>query len=65
MTKYILTGPHALEFPDLRVEPSPGGTPFEYELDPAREASLAHVLKRADEPEVVADAPPPSRRGGR
>jgi hypothetical protein len=63
MTKYILTGPQALEFPDLRVEPSPGGTPFEYELDAAREASLAHVLKRADE-EVVAEEPR-ARKGGR
>ena len=66
MAKYILTGPHPLEFPDLRVLPSPEGTPFEYELDEAVEKSLAHVLKRADvEPEVVADASTRSRRGGR
>ena len=58
MTKYILVGPQPLEFPDLRVEPSPEGTPFEYELDAARELSLAHVLRRADvEPEVVAGEP--------
>ena len=63
MTKYILTGPHPLEFSDLRVMPSPEGTPFEYDLDAAREASLAHVLRRADvEPPVVSEA---STRAGR
>lgn len=46
--KYILFGTQALEFPDLRVEPTPEGTLFEYELDPAKELSLSHCIKRAD-----------------
>jgi hypothetical protein len=60
--KYILTGPHPLEFPGLRVEPSSEGTPFEYELELARELSLAHVIKRA-EIEVVAEEPRSTRKG--
>lgn len=58
MTKYVLTGTQPLEFPDLRVEPSEDGTVFEYELDPVKEASLKHCIRRLD-PEEKA------KKGGR
>ena len=61
MTRYIVTGRQALEFPDLRVNP---GEEFDYELDAAREASLCHSIKRVEpEPEPEPEEKP--RKGGR